>query len=64
MNKKKQGAEAAGCLSCECGETCTIKRCASEKEIYHASCPGCRSRRFISPALLAAMERQKIIFDH
>jgi|GEM_PF-6833407 len=66
MKKKKAGAgagaEANSYVICECGETCTIRRCAGEKIIYYISCTGCRSRRFISELLLASMERRKIIF--
>lgn len=49
-------------LLCECGEEMTVRRCKSEKETYFTSCGGCHSRRFISPALIMALDKQKLIF--
>ncbi|MEK7383965.1 MAG: hypothetical protein AAB262_11870 [Elusimicrobiota bacterium] len=59
----KQQGEEVGQLLCECGEECTVRRCKSEKETYFTSCGGCHSRRFISPALLKALDKQKLLFD-
>lgn len=59
----KQKGELVGQLLCECGEECTIRKCQGERESYYLSCRGCYSRRFISPALLKALEKQKLIFD-
>lgn len=60
----KQTTVAVGLMLCECGEENEIKTCQTKGgKMYYTSCVGCRSRRFISPALLAALDKQKLIFS-
>lgn len=64
MPGKRQATVAVGHMLCECGEECEIKPCQTKGgKMYYTSCAGCRSRRFISPALYAALDKQTLIFS-
>ena len=62
--KQKAVTVAVGLMLCECDEDNEIKRCKTKGgPMYYTSCAGCRSRRFLSPALYAALDKQKLIFS-